>query len=55
MGGQSDFDNNNRGIHYKLSRKLGERHGLELVYKDQKSLGDARKNTAFEAALAYTF
>lgn len=55
MGRQSDFDNNNRGIHYKLNHKLSDSYGLEFVFKDQKTISDARKNTSFEATLAYTF
>lgn len=55
MGGQSDFDAGNRGIHYAISRKLSDAASLELVYKDQKTIGGGQKNTSFEAAVSYAF
>lgn len=55
MGGQSDFDNDNRGIHYGLTYKLTDTANLDFVYKDQKSISDGQKNTAFEAAITYSF
>lgn len=55
MGGQSEFDANNRGIHYTLSHKLSEAAGLELVFKDQKTINGGQKNTSFEATVNYSF
>lgn len=55
MGGQSEFDANNRGIHYAVTRKLGENTGLELVFKDQKTINGGQKNTSFEATVSYSF
>lgn len=55
MGGQSEFDANNRGIHYAINHKLGESAGLELVFKDQKTIGGGQKNTSFEATVSYSF
>lgn len=55
MGGQSEYDANNRGIHYTVTHKLSESAGLELVYKDQKTINGGQKNTSFEATVSYTF
>jgi hypothetical protein len=55
MGGQSEYDANNRGIHYGLTRKLGEAASLELVYKDQKTISGGQNNTSFEATVSYSF
>lgn len=45
MGGQSDFDSGNKGIHYGLTHKLSEAACLEVVYKDQKAIGGGQNNT----------
>ena len=55
MGGQSDFDNGNRGVHYGLIHKFSDTYGLEVVYKDQKVIADGSKNTKLEATLSYSF
>ncbi len=55
MGGQSEYDANNRGIHYAINRKLSENAGLELVFKDQKTISGGQKNTSFEATVSYSF
>jgi hypothetical protein len=55
MGGQSEFDGDNRGFYYGLTHKLSEAASLELVYKDQRQISDGRKNSKFEAAMSYTF
>lgn len=55
MGGQSDFDNGNRGVHYGLTHKLSAAYGLEIVYKDQKVIAAGTKNTKLEATLSYSF
>ncbi len=55
MGGQSEYDANNRGIHYAINRKLSDNAGLELVFKDQKTISGGQKNTSFEATVSYSF
>lgn len=55
MGGQSDFDGGNKGVHYGLTYKLSEAAGLEFVYKDQRVIGSGQKNTKFEMTLSQTF
>lgn len=55
MGGQSDFDNGNKGVHYGLTRKLSDSFGLEIVFKDQKVIADGTKNTKLEATVTYSF
>jgi hypothetical protein len=55
MGGQSDFDNNNRGIHYGVTHQFDDTTGLEIVYKDQKYIDTKVKNTALEATVTYAF
>lgn len=55
MGGQSDFANNNKGIHYGLSRTLKDNIAIELVYKNEKNISDGLKNKVFETTVSYTF
>ncbi len=55
MGGQSEFDGDNKGFYYALTHKLSEAANLELVYKDQKQISDGTKNAKFEAVMSYTF
>ncbi|WP_312423685.1 hypothetical protein [Anaerospora hongkongensis] len=55
MGGQSDFDAGNRGIHYGVTHQFDATTGLELVYKDQKEITSKSKNTSFEATVTYSF
>lgn len=55
MGGQSDFDSGNKGVHYSLTYKLNEAAALEVVYKDQRVIGSGQKNTKLETTLNYTF
>lgn len=55
MGGQSDFDAGNRGIHYGVTHQFDSTTGLELVYKDQKTITNKEKNTSFEATVTYSF
>lgn len=55
MGQQSDFDYGNRGIHYGVTHQFDSTTGLELVYKDQKTISDKAKNTSFEATVTYSF
>ncbi|WIW70019.1 porin [Anaerosinus gibii] len=55
MGQQSDFDFDNRGIHYSLTHKLNDNANVNLVYKDQKTISEDMKNKSFEATLNYAF
>lgn len=55
MGGQSDFDNNNRGFHYGLTHAFNDKLSLEIIYKDQCSLDDNRKNNTWEFWLTQKF
>lgn len=55
MGGQTDFENGQKGIHYGVTHQFDATTGLELVYKDRKFLSDGIKNTAFEATVTYSF
>lgn len=55
MGQQSDFDFDNRGLHYGLSYKLSAQAALDFVYKDQKTISQGKSNRSFEATLNYTF
>ncbi|MDR3563957.1 MAG: hypothetical protein P4N59_21325 [Negativicutes bacterium] len=55
MGKQSDFDNDNRGLYYGLTYKLSDADGLELVYKDQKTISGSQKNTKLEATYTRSF
>lgn len=55
MGGQSDFDNGNKGTHYTLAHQLDETVALELVYKDQKEISTSTKNTSLEASVIFAF
>lgn len=55
MGGQSDFDNGNKGTHYALAHQLDETVALEIVYKDQKELSTSTKNTSLEASVIFAF
>ena len=55
MGGQSDFDNSNRGFHYGLTHAFNDNLSLEIIYKDQVSLSDDRKNNKWEFWLTQKF
>jgi hypothetical protein len=55
MGGQSDFDNGNRGWYYGMTHKLSEDADMEIVYKDQRDIGSGLKNTKLEMVLSYSF
>ncbi|MPN24695.1 hypothetical protein SDC9_172097 [bioreactor metagenome] len=55
MGGQTDFENNHRGVHYGISHSLKEDTMLEFVFKDEKELGSSMKNKTYEATVSYTF
>lgn len=55
MGGQSDFDNGNRGWYYGITHQLRDDVGLEVVYKDQREISEGTKNTKLEATLSYSF
>lgn len=55
MGGQSDFDNGNRGWYYGLTHKFRDDINLEVVYKDQRLINEGGKNRKLEATLSYSF
>lgn len=55
MGGQSDFDSGNKGLHYGFTHKLSEAASLEVVYKDQKTIDGGQKNSKLEATFSQTF
>lgn len=55
MGGQSDFDNNNRGFHYGLTHLLSNKLSVEFIFKDQFSLADNAKNSKIEIWLKNSF
>lgn len=55
MGEGSDFDNDNRGIHYGVTYKFDDALSLEAIYKDQKQLTNDVKNNSTELTLHYTF
>lgn len=55
MGGQSDFDNNNRGFHFGIVHAVSDKLTLEAIYKDQVALTDRTKNDKMELWLRYSF
>ena len=55
MGGQSDFDNSNRGFYYGLTHAFNEKLALEVIYKDQVLLSDDSKNSKLEIWLKHSF
>lgn len=55
MGKQSDFDNNNKGVYYGVVHKFSDAESVEVVYKDQKTLGDGQRNSKLETTFTYSF
>ncbi len=55
MGKQSDFDNDNKGIHYGLIHNLNNAQSLEIVYTDQKTISGGQNNNTLEATFTHTF
>jgi len=55
MGGQSDFDNNNRGFYYGVTHSLNDNLSLEVIYKNQVLLADDSKNAKLEIWLKNKF
>lgn len=55
MGDQSEFDGGHKGFYYGLTHSLGKNTGLEILYKDQRQLGDGAKNNKFEAIVTHSF
>lgn len=55
MGGQSDFDNDNRGIYYGLTHAFNDKLSLEVIFKDQVLLSDDSKNSKLEIWLKNKF
>jgi hypothetical protein len=55
MGGQGEFDNNNRGFYYGLTHAFNDRLSLEIVYKDQFLMSDRSRNSKWEVFLRNSF
>lgn len=55
MGGQSDFGQDLRGIHYGVTHTLRDNLTLEAVYKKEKAVSTGVKNTVFETTVNYSF
>lgn len=61
MGGQSDFDTNNRGYHYGVIHKFTKDDTVEIKYENQKTLRDdsdhvaGSHNTEVEINLTHSF
>lgn len=55
MGEQSDFDNNNQGVHYGITHSLNHTDSVELVYKDQKTISSRQNNNTLEITLSREF
>lgn len=55
MGGQSDFDNDNKGLYYGATYQFNDNDGIEVVYKDQKTIEDGKKNNKLEATFTHSF
>lgn len=55
MGGQSEFDNGNRGMHYGVTHKLSDAQSIEVMFKDQRLLAGGAKNAKLEATLTHSF
>ncbi|MEN6414571.1 MAG: hypothetical protein ABFC84_17675, partial [Veillonellales bacterium] len=55
MGQQSDFDNDNRGVYYGVTHQFSDADGVELTYKQQKTISGGQDNTKFEATFTHSF
>ena len=55
MGGQSDFDSDNRGFYYGLTHALNDKWSVEAIYKDQVTISTDKKNSKFELWLKHEF
>ena len=55
MGGQGEFDNNNRGFYYGLTHAFNDKLSLEITYKDQVLMSDNSKNSKWEVFLRNSF
>ncbi|MDD4601773.1 hypothetical protein SDC9_11485 [bioreactor metagenome] len=55
MGGQTDFENDSRGVHYAIAHSLKDDTVLELVVKDEKNLTSRANNKTYEITLGYSF
>ncbi len=55
MGGQSEFDSDNRGFYYGLTHALSDKWAVEVTYKDQTTLSTSKKNSKFEVCLKHEF
>lgn len=55
MGGNSDFDSDNRGLHYSATYKFDDNLSLETIFKNQKKLTTGERNNSLELTLHYAF
>jgi hypothetical protein len=55
MGGQGEFDANNRGFYYGVTHAFNDHTSMEVTYKDQVSLADNSKNSKIEVWLKNKF
>jgi hypothetical protein len=55
MGGQSEYDTNNRGFYYGVTHAFSGKFSMELVFKDQVAMTDGGKNSKVELKLLNTF
>jgi len=55
MGQQSDFDNDNKGVHYCITHNLSTADSLEIVYKAQKTISGGQSNNKLEATFTHGF
>lgn len=55
MGGQSDFDNGDRGVYYGITHQLSKANSLEVVYKKQKVISSGKDDSHLEATITHAF
>ena len=55
MGGQSDFDAGEHGVHYGVTHKISDNDSLDFIYKDQKAISSGNKDTALEITYTRNF
>lgn len=55
MGGQTDFDANEHGMHYGMAYNMTSRDALEVVYKNKKTNDTGAKDNSLEVTYSYSF
>ena len=55
MGKQSDFDNDNQGLHYDITHKLSKDNSLEVAYAAQKFISTGERNNKLEVTVSHGF